>query len=272
MQDLAVLEMYTNVSDVAKCMVSRTAADWHVNFVTIQIKCIQVLAWWVLDHMKHGQPIVAVDFNATVMHTLMEHKHIKKACGMTDASIKDLNKFNPDDSDVHEVTFLNLLAQTYGAHNDPIRYLIHSIDTLTEFVDMVEEHMFQLPLVRPSYDEDNHVVFRKLKVFLIDTTGWAWIEPFNASEDGHGAFWAWSDHYNGCGEMSKHTALAKVHIDSLHYKNERSMSFKKYMEFLTKAFMTLEKVKDKWSSNHQKVEHLSRKSTLEMPNCRQARQ
>ena len=41
--------------------------------------------------------------------------------------------------------------------------------------------------------------------------------------------------------MSKHTALAKACIDSLHYKNERSMSFEKYMEFLTKAFMTLAK-------------------------------
>ena len=50
--------------------------------------------------------------------------------------------------------------------------------------------------------------------------------------------------------------LAKAHIDSLHYKNERSMSFEKYTEFLTKAFTTLEKDEDERLSNHQKVEQL----------------
>ena len=121
---------------------------------------------------------------------------------------------------------------------------------------MVEEHMFQLPLVRLRFDEDNHLVFHKLKAFLIDTAGWAWIEPLNASEDGRGAFWAWLDHYNGRGEMSKHMALAKACIDGLHYKNEHSMSFEKYMEFLTKVFTMLEKDEDERLSNCQKVEQL----------------
>ena len=90
------------------------------------------------------------------------------------------------------------------------------MDMLTEFIDMVEERMFQLCSVRPRFDEDNRVVFRKLKAFLIDTAGWAWIELFNALEDGRSAFWAWSDHYNGHGKMSKCTGLTKVRIDSLH--------------------------------------------------------
>ena len=98
------------------------------------------------------------------------------------------------------------------------------------------------------------MVFRKLKAFLIRMAGWAWIEPFNASEDGRSAFWAWLGHYNGCGDMSKCTALVKARIDSLHYKNERSMSFEKYMEFLTKVFTPLEKDEDEELSNCQKVE------------------
>ena len=202
-EDLAVLETDTDVSEMAKRMASHTAADGSVNLGTIQIKRIQALAWWVRDCMKHGQPIVAADFNAAAMHTSMKHKHIEKECGTTDASIKDLNKFNPDDFDVHEDAFLNLLVQTYGAHNEPIRSVVHPMDAPTEFIDTVEERMFQLPLVGMRFEEDNHVVYRKLKAFLIDTAGWAWIEPFNTSEDGRSAFWAWSDHYNGRGEMSK---------------------------------------------------------------------
>ena len=255
-EDLAVLETDTDVSEMAKRMASRTAVDGRVNLGTVQIKRIQALAWWVRDRVKHGQPIVAADFNAAAMHTSMERKHIEKERGTTDASVKDLNKFNPDDFDVHEDAFLNLLAQTYGAHNEPIRYIVRPMDAPTEFIDTMEERMFQLPLVGPRFEEDNRVVYRKLKAFLIDTAGWAWIEPFNASEDGRSAFWAWSDHYNGRGEMSKRTALAKARIDSLHYKNERSMSFEKYTEFLTKAFTTLEKDEDERLSNRQKVERL----------------
>ena len=101
-EDLVVLEMNTDVSDMAKCMASCTVADGHVNLGTVQIKRIQALSWWVRDCRKHRQSIVAVDFNAAVMHTLMEHKHIEKERGMTDASIKDLNKFNLDDFDIHE--------------------------------------------------------------------------------------------------------------------------------------------------------------------------
>ena len=115
-EDLAVLETDTDVSEMAKHMVSCTAVDGHVNLGTVQIKHIQALAWWVHDHMKHGQPIVAADFNGAAMHTSMECKHIEKEHGMTDASVKDLNKFNLDDFDVHEDAFLNLLAQTYGDH------------------------------------------------------------------------------------------------------------------------------------------------------------
>ena len=65
--------------------------------------------------------------------------------------------------------------------------------------------------------------------------------------------------------MSKCTALAKARIDSLHYKNERSMSFEKYTEFLTKAFTTLEKDEDERLSNRQKVDDLLRESTPETP-------
>ena len=36
--------------------------------------------------------------------------------------------------------------------------LCHSLDALTEFIDMVEERMFQLPLVGPRFEEDNRVV------------------------------------------------------------------------------------------------------------------
>ena len=71
--------------------------------------------------------------------------------------------------------------------------------------------------------EDNKSVYRLLKSFLINTSGWTWIEPYDTMENGRGAFLAWATHYNGQGELSKRTAMAKAKIKNLFYKNERSL-------------------------------------------------
>ena len=92
---------------------------------------------------------------------------------------------------------MNLLAQSYGVLNEPIRYVIRPGVALNEFANAEEERMYRIPFVGAAFDSDNRAVYCKLKAFLINTPGWAWIEPFNAMEDGRQAFRAWSDHYNG---------------------------------------------------------------------------
>jgi (p)ppGpp synthase/HD superfamily hydrolase len=73
---------------------------------------------------------------------------------------------------------------------------------------------------------------------------------------GRGAFLAWVNHYNGQGELSTHTAMAKAKIKSLFYKNEHSLSFEKVMEILSKLFSTLDKDLDEMYSEYQIVKKL----------------
>jgi hypothetical protein len=49
--------------------------------------------------------------------------------------------------------------------------------------------MYQFSLVGPSYEVDNQAVYRKLKAYLIDLPGWAWIQPHDASKDGRNNIW-----------------------------------------------------------------------------------
>ena len=98
-----------------------------------------------------------------------------------------------------------------------------------------------MPITGPEFDSDNRTVYRNLKAFLVSTAGYAWIERYDKTENGRQSFKAWADHYNGTGELNKRTALAKSKIESLHYKNERSMSFERYTELLTKCFSNLDK-------------------------------
>ena len=76
--------------------------------------------------------------------------------------------------------------------------------------------MYQLPLTGGSFELDNQAVYQKLKAFLIDSPGWAWIKPHGTAEDGRTAYMAWTVHYNGKGELSKHTVVAKLRLDQLH--------------------------------------------------------
>ena len=256
--DLSILESDSDVTDMAKRLASRTVADGRVNLGTIQIKKLQALVWWIRDQIKHGQVLDAANFDVAALNSAMERKRVEKERESADVSVKDLGKFDPDDFELHEDAFLNLLTQVYGVLGEPIRYVVRSAVPPTVFVDDTEERMYQLPLAGPSFEEDNRAVYRKLKSFLIETPGWAWIESFDAREDGRGAFWSWSDHYNGQGELSKRTSLAKARIQNLFYKNERSLPFEKVTEHLTKAFLTLDKDVDEKLSERQKVEKLLR--------------
>jgi hypothetical protein len=70
------------------------------------------------------------------------------------------------------------------------------------------------------------------------------------------AFLAWMSHYNGQGELSKCTAMAKARIKSHFYKNKCSLLFGKVMEILSNSFSTLDKDLDKRYLECQKVEKL----------------
>ena len=124
------------------------------------------------------------------------------------------------------------------------------------FATTEEQRMYQFPLTGNLFELNNQLVYRKLKAFLIDSPGWAWIEPHDTAEDGRAAYMAWMAHYNGEGELSKRTAIAKSKLDQLHYKNERSMSFEKCTEVMTKCFNTLHKDPNQCYLDRQKVEKL----------------
>ena len=254
--DLGVLEMDSNITEMAKRMASRTQAEGRVLLGTVVIKRLQTLVWWVRDRQKRGLALVAAEFDAATMNQASEMKALRRELADKDPSVTDLGKFDPDDFDAHEDAFLNLLAQSYGVLREPLRYIVRPDTAPETFTTNEEERMYQFPLTGNSFELDNQAVFRKLKAFLIDSPGWAWIEPHDASENGRAAYMAWTAHYNGEGELSKCTSIAKSRLDGLHYRNERSMSFEKCTELMTKCFNTLHKDIDQRYSNRQKVEKL----------------
>lgn len=256
LEDLGVLETDSDVSDMAKRLASRTQAEGRVYLGTVVVKRLQTLVWWVRDHQKRGLAVNAANFTVEAMNQAAEMKGLKREMADKEPSVGDLGKFDPDDFDSFEDAFLNLLAQSYGVLREPLRYVVRPEIAPATFATTEEQRMYQFPLAGASFELDNQSVYRKLKAFLIDSPGWAWIEPHDTAEDGRAAYLAWTAHYNGEGELSKRTAFAKAKLDQLHYKNERSMSFEKCTEIMTKCFNTLHKDVDQRYSDRQKVEKL----------------
>jgi hypothetical protein len=111
-----------------------------------------------------------------------------------------------------------LLSQTRGTQGESLKYVARDAVVPAVFADDAKRRMYQLTLTGGAFKEDNKQTFRLLKSYLINTPGWTWIESFDVTENGCGAFLAWATHYNGQGELSKRTAMAKAKIKNLFIK------------------------------------------------------
>ena len=154
LSDLGVLETDSDVTEMVKRMAARTQAEGRVLLGTIAIKHLQTLVWWVRDHQKRGLDVNAADFTAKAMDEASEMKNLKREMADKEPSVSDLGKFDPDDFDAHEDTFLNLLAQSYSVLWEPLHYIIHPEMAPDTFTTTEEQRMYQFPLVGNSFELD----------------------------------------------------------------------------------------------------------------------
>jgi hypothetical protein len=232
-----------DITEMVKAMASCTVADGRVHLGIVIVKNLQTLVWWVRDRQKRNIALHAADFDPDTLDNTAVMKDLYKERASKEPSVTALAKFDPDDFDTHEDAFLNLMSQTFGVLNEPLRYVVRPVTLRTAYGSDEEEQMYQFPLEGPGFQMDNMAVYRKFKAFLIDSPGWAWIEPHDMAENCRAAYLAWIAHYDGC-ELSKRTALAKAKLKTLHYKSKQSMSFERCTEIMTQsAFIHFTKIR-----------------------------
>ena len=95
-----------------------------------------------------------------------------------------LGEFKTEDFETVKDVFHNLLYQKTGVTKADLRYVIRNRFVLKVFLDVATEKMYQIRISGESFSEDNWTVFWMLKEYLITSPGWAWIERFNAIENG----------------------------------------------------------------------------------------
>jgi hypothetical protein len=86
---------------------------------------------------------------------------------------------------------------------------------------MKSSESFRIPMLKGRcFEQDNQTI--------IDSPGWAWIEPHDMAENGRNAVLALiSHHYNGEGELSKRTAIAKAKPETPSWRGMKWFSWSK---------------------------------------------
>ena len=99
-----------------------------------------------------------------------------------------------------------------------------------------EQVIYSAALVGPLFDVDTKDVLRIIKELTTGTPAEAWVKNTTC---GRIAMEKLREHYDGMAEGEKRKLSAKDNLDSLHYQNEQTFSFEKYITALQNNFQTL---------------------------------
>ena len=251
-----VLRTDEDVERLAR-MFSRRPGNRRQELSLLQQINLQALAWWVRQRYCHQQPLGPNLFDANALDTAKARKLAEDQETVQKVEVSDLAPFKPDKFEEHEDAFKNLLMSRKGAAGLRLNYVARDRQPPADFGgDADLERLYQVRLDGPAFHLDNKVVYNLLKAYLVDTEAYTWIKGFDATQNGREAFLAWSDHYNGEGELSKRTRWAKNVLEKLHYKSEQSFSFERYSSTMRKCYQIIDKDPHLTISEHQKVETL----------------
>ena len=95
-----------------------------------------------------------------------------------------------------------------------------------------EEYIACAPLNSIGFQADDKAVQQSLISFTTGQTSEDWIKPVLKFKSGRKSMQALRDHFSGEGNVTRRIAEADRFKETLHYKNERSLTFE---TFLTKC-------------------------------------
>jgi hypothetical protein len=258
MEAFALLSGDGDVTEMAKRMSSRSVNAGRVILGTMHIKRIQALVFWVKDLAKRGITPDPDEWDVDEMTKAMERKEADANFDKVEVDLIDPGKCQTDFGwDAWQIAFMNKLSATMGAAKVPVSYIVRpNIDLSYVFQDEDEERMYQMPLTGENFKRDTKLVYSMLKAACVKTDAWTWIQDHDKSANGRQAWLSLVQHYDGTGELNKRVERAKEEMNRLHYKDEKSYPFERYITKLKENFFILAKDTDEALTGKQKVEKM----------------
>ena len=110
----------------------------------------------------------------------------------------------------------------------PLSYILRENelpDRVGPHADFIEEPIACTQLLGVSFEADRSTVHQYIVSFTSGQTSEDWIKPVKRHKTGRRTMQALCGHFSGEGNATTRIAEAERLRDSLHYKNERSLSF-----------------------------------------------
>jgi len=206
---------------------------------------VQALVRWCMERKARGQNLDSRLFTRDVMLEMAEKIRIEedeKDAGIE--AVENTVKFKPQKWVQWKLGFKTAIGQLRGINNSvPLTYIIRKREVPRDIFQFSreEQELYVVQLTGPAFKSDNRTVWNRLKMELIDTDGWAWIQQFEKTSDGRAAWLKLCDHYDGPGETERRIAEANKTLANATYKSEKyGMKFETYSTKIMDALTVLQ--------------------------------
>ena len=235
-----------DIKDLAESFSKRTANDGRIIFGVRRIKRLKSMIHWALDFKRCSEEPSLDGLNAAlfleqltiastreeIRQSLMDQSDIvsKEA---SPGKLKDEKKW-PE----WEASMANYLSTIYGSFGIPISYVIRENDepNTDGHDNFTEKSICSAPLEGPKFEADAKQVHQLIYAQVQGETAEQWIKPLSKKQNGRLDMKALRDHYSGEGNTSRRIAEAERLRDTLHYKNERYLSFTVFLSRMQRMF------------------------------------
>ena len=158
----------------------------------------------------------------------------------------------------------NYLSTIHGQDGVPLSYVIRDEDDPDYAIEAEDDYDFEqlsihcAPLTGLVFKTDARKVHQLIHGFVQGETAETWIKPKEKRQNGRLDFQALQAHYGGEGNKSVRIKEAEVLRTNLSYKNERTMSFEKFLTSMQAMFTGFED-NEEVLTNAQKIRLLFQK-------------
>jgi hypothetical protein len=249
--DLATMKE-KDIRDLAESYSRRTVADGRSIFGLRRIRYMIGLIHWVQDFIRTGEEASldginnAVQFKAVLDEASQraDVRKIEKDQSDTVSKAADPGKFKDERKwPEWEPAFANYLSTIPGVNGIPLSYVIRETeepDRVLDYISFNARAIACVPLSGPNFQADARKVHQLLKSFLQTETAEQWIKSVAREQNGREDMIALRNHYSGEGTTTRRIAQAEGYRDTLHYKDEKSLSFSFFLDKIQKMFNMFE--------------------------------
>jgi hypothetical protein len=248
----------TDAKDMATDWASRTAANGRMHFGARRLKLLKAFIHWTHDFYRVSNTPTIENLNEdsfkNELRIALTRATTRKTLSEQTKTTAEAASPGPLESErtwkQWEEKFTNYTRSHIGTHGVPLSYVIREEDEpddATEYSDFITKTIACAPLSGEYFIADRLTVFNMIVAFTTGQTSSAWIKHTLRSSNGRLSMKALRDHFTGEGNATRNIAEADRLKDSLHYNNERSMTFENFLTQCQKMYNIYDKEEEPMS-------------------------